>query len=84
MGENRNAYKVFLEKPEEMRALETSHKREDNIKMDLEEMGFEYVDWIHGTHDRVQILFLLNKVMKLAQLNKDAFDLYSDLNIVSL
>jgi hypothetical protein len=39
--------------------------------MDLQEMGFEYVDWIHGTQDRVQILVLLNKVIKLAQLDKD-------------
>jgi hypothetical protein len=27
--------------------------------MNLEEMGFEYVDWIHVTQDRVQILTLL-------------------------
>lgn len=52
--------------------------------MNLEEIGFEYVDWIHGTQNRVQILVLLNKLMKMTELNKDALDFYSNLNIVSL
>jgi hypothetical protein len=47
-------------------------------------MGFEYVDWIHVTQDRVQLFALLNIVMKLPQFDNNAHDLYCDLNIVSL
>jgi hypothetical protein len=27
---------------------------EDNIKMDLQEIGLEGMDWIHLVHDRIQ------------------------------
>jgi hypothetical protein len=44
MGERRGVYRVLLAKPEGKRRLERPmHIREDNIKMDLEEVG-----WGHG------------------------------------
>jgi len=38
---------------------------EDNIKMDLEEVGWEGVDWIHLAQDRDQWRDLVNTVMNL-------------------
>jgi hypothetical protein len=38
---------------------------EDNIKMDLEEMGFEDLDWIHLAQDRDRWRALVNTVMSL-------------------
>jgi len=32
------------------------HRQEENIKMDLKEMGFECVDWIHEGQGRNQWL----------------------------
>jgi hypothetical protein len=37
MGEIRNAYKILVAKPEEKRPLR--RPREDNIKMDIKEIG---------------------------------------------
>jgi hypothetical protein len=37
----------------------------DNIKMGLEEIGCEDVDWIHLAEDRVQWWVLVNAVMSL-------------------
>jgi hypothetical protein len=40
MGEDRGVYRVLMEKPEEKRPLGRSRRRwEDNIKMDLQEVG---------------------------------------------
>jgi hypothetical protein len=40
--------KNLVEKPEEKRASGRSiHKLEDNIKMDLTEIGWSIMDWIH-------------------------------------
>jgi hypothetical protein len=48
MGEMRSAYKVLVRKPEGEKPLERPSCRwEDNIKVDLKEIGFENVDWIH-------------------------------------
>jgi hypothetical protein len=38
---------------------------EDNIKMDLKEIGFDYVDWIHLVQDRDRWRALVNTVMRL-------------------
>jgi hypothetical protein len=41
MGEMRNAYKIFVRKPEGKRPLGRPRSRwEDNVKMDLREIGF--------------------------------------------
>jgi hypothetical protein len=47
-GEKRNAYRVLMGKPEAKRPLGRPRRRwEDNIKMDLREMGWGGMYWIH-------------------------------------
>jgi hypothetical protein len=41
------------------------HIHEDNINMDLKEIDWEGVDWIHLTQDRVQQWADVNTVMDL-------------------
>jgi hypothetical protein len=40
-------------------------RREDNIRMDLMEIGWEGVDWIHLAQDRDQWRAVVNTVMNL-------------------
>jgi hypothetical protein len=48
MEEVRGAYKILVGKPEGRTPLgRPGRRREDNIKMDLGEIGFGVVDWIH-------------------------------------
>jgi hypothetical protein len=64
MGEMRNAYKVLVGKREEERPLRKPRsKLEDNIKINLNERGWEDVDWIHLALD--QWCALVNMVMNL-------------------
>jgi hypothetical protein len=52
-GEVRVAYNILVGRPEGRRPLGRSRRRwEDNIKMDLREIGFGDVDWIHWAQDR--------------------------------
>jgi hypothetical protein len=52
-GEMTNAYSILVGKPEWKRPFEiTRHRREDNIRVDLREIGWEVVDWIHFAQDR--------------------------------
>jgi hypothetical protein len=66
MGGMRIACNILVGKPEGKRSLE-KHKRrwEDNIKMDLKEIGWEGVDRIHLAQGKDQWLTLLKMVMKL-------------------
>jgi hypothetical protein len=53
MGEVRGAYNILVGRPEGRRPLGRPRRRwEDNIKMDLKEIGFVDVDWIHWAQDR--------------------------------
>jgi hypothetical protein len=53
MGEVRSAYNILVERPERRRPLGRPRRRwEDNIKMDLREIGFGEVDWIHWAQGR--------------------------------
>jgi hypothetical protein len=53
MGEKRNAYRLFMGKPEGKRPLGRPRRRwEDNIRMDLGEVGWGDVDWIDLAQDR--------------------------------
>jgi hypothetical protein len=64
--EMRNTYKIVFGKPEGMRPLGRSKRRwEDNIKMNLKEIGWENVDWAHLGQDRVQRRVVVNKVTNL-------------------
>jgi hypothetical protein len=65
MGEVRGAY-ILVGRPEGKRPLERPRRRwEDNIKMDLREIGFVDVDWIHLSQDRDRWRALVNAVMSL-------------------
>ncbi|KAJ4429378.1 hypothetical protein ANN_21535 [Periplaneta americana] len=53
MGESRNAYRVLVGSPEGKRLLGKPRRRwEDNIKMDLREVGYDDRDWINLAQDR--------------------------------
>jgi hypothetical protein len=51
----RNAYKILVGKSEGKRPLGRPRRRwKDNIRMDIKEIGWEGVDWIHLAKDRNQ------------------------------
>jgi hypothetical protein len=57
---------ILAGRPEERRPLGRPRRRwEDNIKMDLREIVFGYVDWIHLAQDRDRWLALVNTVTNL-------------------
>jgi hypothetical protein len=66
MGEKRNAYSILVGNPEGKRPLGRPRRRwEDNIKMDLREIGWGGMDWINLSQDRNQWRALVNTVMNL-------------------
>jgi hypothetical protein len=65
-GEVKGAYNSLVGRPEGRRPLGRPRGRwEDNIKMDLTEIGFGNVDWIHWAQDRDRWRALVNTVMNL-------------------
>ncbi|KAJ4440054.1 hypothetical protein ANN_08185 [Periplaneta americana] len=53
MGESRNAYRLLVGRPEGKRPLGRPRRRwEDNIKIDLREVGHDDIDWINLAQDR--------------------------------
>jgi hypothetical protein len=66
MGERRNAYMISVGKPERKRLLGRPKRRcEENIKIDLREIGWGGMDWIDLAQDRDQWRVLVNTVMNL-------------------
>ena len=66
MGERRGIYRLLVRKPEGRRPLgRPRHRGEDNIKMDLQEVGGGNMDWIMLAEDRERWRALVNAVMKL-------------------
>jgi hypothetical protein len=57
---------ILLGKPEGNRPLRRSrHRWEDNVKMDLREIGRGGMDWIDLAHDMDQWRALMNTAMNL-------------------
>jgi hypothetical protein len=66
MGEKKSAYRILVGRPEGRRPLgRPRHRWEDNIKMDLQEVGWEGMDWIELAQDTDRWWALVNAVMNL-------------------
>jgi hypothetical protein len=66
MGERRSIYRVLVGKPEGKRPLgRPRHRWEDNIEMDLQEVGCGCMDWIGLAQDGDRWQALVNAVTNL-------------------
>ena len=65
IGEEREVYRVLLWKPEGRRPLGRSRRRWVDIRMDLQEVGCGYMDWMGLAQDRDRWRTLESAVMNL-------------------
>jgi hypothetical protein len=63
MGETRNPFNILVGKPEGKRPFGRPRRRWENIRMDLMQKRWKYVDWMHLAHDRDKWWALVNMVM---------------------
>jgi hypothetical protein len=64
--ETRNAYRIFVGKPEGKIPLGRQRRRwVDNIKIDRREIGWDGVDWIDMAQERDQWRALVSTVLNL-------------------
>jgi hypothetical protein len=65
-GEGICVYRILVGKPEGKRPLgRPRHRWEDNIKMDLQEVGYGDIDWIELAQNRDRWWALVKAVMNL-------------------
>jgi len=66
MGEEKAVYRVLVGKPEGKRPMGRPRRRwVDNIRMDLQEVGYGYIDWIGLAQDRDRWRTLVSAVMNI-------------------
>ena len=66
MEEGRTAFKILIGKPTGKRPLwRPRHRWEDNIRMDLEEIGINAGNWIDSTQDKNYWIALVNTALNL-------------------
>jgi hypothetical protein len=66
-GEKRATYRFLVGKPELKRPFGRPRCRwEDNVKMDLKEVGWSGMDWIHVAQGRDQWQAVMNTIMNPA------------------
>jgi hypothetical protein len=64
MGEGKGVYRVLVGRPEGKRPLGRPRRMwEDNINLDLREIGIDGANWIERAQDRVQWRVFVNTVM---------------------
>jgi hypothetical protein len=65
-GENRNAYRILMGKPERKRPLgRPKCIWLENIKLYLREIEWDGMEWLHLAQDRDQWRALVNTIMNL-------------------
>jgi hypothetical protein len=66
MGEKGGVYRVLEGKPERNRQIQTPrHRWKDNIKINLQDMGWGGMDWIDVAQDTDRWQAIVNAVMNL-------------------
>ena len=74
VGERRCVYRILVGKPDRKRPLgRPRHRWEDNIKMDLQEVGCGGMDWIELAQDRDRWQALVNVMNLQVPLNVGNF-----------
>jgi len=64
-GERRGVYRVMVVNLRWKDHLDDGRTREDNIKMDLQEVGCGHMDWIELGQERNMFRALVNAIMNL-------------------
>jgi len=65
MGEMRNAYHILVGKPEGNRQLRRPRRRWKYIRIDIREIVWEDVDWMHLAQNRERWRVFVNTAMNL-------------------
>jgi hypothetical protein len=66
MGEGTGVYRVWVGKPERKKSLGRPRlKWEDNIKINIQEVGWGGLDWVELAQDTDSWMVLVNAVMNL-------------------